>query len=72
MNGGFGMVLDGSEEAGEAAVSMLHWDVSNGVCRRAWAGHPLAQHAITNTQNTVPGYNITMCNVADQEMLKNL
>jgi len=72
MNGGFGMVLDGSEEAGESAVSMLHWDVSNGVCRRAWDGHPLARHAISNTQDAVPGYRITMCNVADQESLQDL
>ena len=72
MNGGFGMVLDGSAEAGDIAGSMLNWDVSNGVCRRAWAGHPLAQGAISHTQDTVPGYNITQCVVADEETLKQL
>ena len=66
------MVLDGSEEAGEKAVSMLHWDVSNGVCRRAWAGHPLAQQAMSNTQDTVPGYHVTMCNNADEDLIRSL
>ena len=66
------MVLDGSSEAGELAVSMLHWDVSNGVCRRAWGGHPLAQHAITHTQDTVPGYKVTECVVADEDQIKEL
>ena len=66
------MVLDGSEDAGEFAVSMLHWDVSNGVTRRAWDGHPLANQAISKTQDTVPGYNITMCNVADDSLIRGL
>ena len=39
MNGGFGLVLDGTVEAGRRAACMLGWDVSNGVTRRAWAGN---------------------------------
>jgi len=66
------MVLDGSAEAGQAAESMLHWDVSNGVYRRSWAGHPLARECIARTQDTFPGYNVTQCVVADEELLKDL
>jgi urocanate hydratase len=47
INGGFGMLLDGSKEAEEAATDMLFWDVSNGLTRRARAGNPNAVKAIT-------------------------
>jgi urocanate hydratase len=43
VNGGFGLVLDGSEEAGERSQQMLDWDVNNGIGRRAWSGSGLAQ-----------------------------
>ena len=43
MNGGFGMVLDGSEEADRILESMLTWDVYNGVARRSWSGNQNAQ-----------------------------
>eukprot|EP00761_Pharyngomonas_kirbyi_P012307 gb/GECH01012334.1/.p1 GENE.gb/GECH01012334.1/~~gb/GECH01012334.1/.p1 ORF type:complete len:675 (+),score=161.71 gb/GECH01012334.1/:1-2025(+) len=46
INGGFGMVLDGTEDAGRRAQSMLHWDVNNGVARRAWAGNDNAIETI--------------------------
>jgi urocanate hydratase len=46
INGGFGMVLDGSKDSRRRLKSMLHWDVSNGVARRAWAGNPGAEAAI--------------------------
>lgn len=46
MNGGFGLVLDGSGEAGDKAKNMLAWDVANGVTRRSWAGNKKAQRAI--------------------------
>ncbi|XP_065829247.1 urocanate hydratase-like [Oscarella lobularis] len=46
VNGGFGLVLDGSDEACDRSRSMLVWDVSNGVTRRAWAGHPIADRTI--------------------------
>lgn len=42
MNGGFGLVLDGTEEASERAKHMLKWDVNNGVNRRAWCGNEYA------------------------------
>ena len=71
-NGGFGMVLDGTPEAGDIAVSMLHWDVSNGVNRRAWSGHPLANSAISKTESTIPGYHLTRYNDADDASLSNI
>ena len=55
-NGGFGMVLDGSLEAEERAKSMLFWDVSNGLTRRARAGNPNAIRTITKLQKK---YRIT-------------
>ncbi len=54
MNGGFGMVLDGSKAAGEKAVSMLGWDVNNGVARRAWARNDNARFAIEREMQVDP------------------
>ena len=47
------MLIDGTAEAGEIAESMLNWDVSNGVNRRAWSGHAGAINTITKTQAQV-------------------
>ncbi|TGZ60124.1 hypothetical protein CRM22_008723 [Opisthorchis felineus] len=49
MNGGFGHVLDGTDESMKKACRMLSWDVTNGMARRAWAGHPLARLALEYT-----------------------
>ncbi|VEL15050.1 unnamed protein product, partial [Protopolystoma xenopodis] len=46
INGGFGHLLDGTYEAGQKARSLLAWDVTNGLARRAWSGHPLARMTI--------------------------
>ena len=46
INGGFGMVIDGSEESERNINSMLSWDVNNGIARRAWAQNPEAKFAI--------------------------
>lgn len=54
MNGGFGMVLDGSDEAGHKAASMLAWDVNNGVARRAWARNENANLAIRREMEQDP------------------
>merc|ERR1712223_1646479 len=51
MNGGFGMVLDGSSEAHSKAESMLNWDVSNGVARRSWSGNENAKITIARAMN---------------------
>ncbi|KAK6042132.1 hypothetical protein COOONC_20362 [Cooperia oncophora] len=53
INGGFGLLLDGSEEAKRRATSMLQWDVSNGVARRSWSGNRKAREAIQRTQTLV-------------------
>ena len=50
INGGFGMLVDGSDQAGQRARSMLFWDVNNGVSRRAWCGN---DNAIFATQRYV-------------------
>ncbi|ELU11580.1 hypothetical protein CAPTEDRAFT_160266 [Capitella teleta] len=46
INGGFGLVLDGSNDASDRAKSMLAWDVSNGVARRSWSGNAKAEETI--------------------------
>ena len=53
MNGGFGLVLDGSEEADRALRSMLAWDVYNGVARRSWSGNQNARETITRAMQTL-------------------
>src|SRR3989339_1304779 len=60
INGGFGMVLDGSERADEAIRSMLHWDVNNGISRRAWAGNPGAIWTAKRAMNQEPLYHPTL------------
>lgn len=72
INGGFGMVLDGSDEAAARAESMLNWDVSNGVARRSWSGNEKANEAIGRAQREVAGLSITMPNKADEELLEGL
>ncbi|KHJ87624.1 hypothetical protein OESDEN_12599 [Oesophagostomum dentatum] len=53
INGGFGMLLDGSDEVARRANEMLQWDVSNGVARRSWSGNDKAREAIIRTQEQV-------------------
>jgi len=57
INGGFGLVLDGSIEASKRASSFLHWDVFNGITRRAWAGNRYAQETLAN--NTLSAQHST-------------
>ena len=65
INGGFGMVLDGSAAAGNRARKMLSWDVSNGLARRAWAGNSGARYAITRAMEADEGMQVTMAAEAD-------
>ncbi|CAG0885510.1 unnamed protein product [Cyprideis torosa] len=60
VNGGFGLVLDGSEDAGTRAQAMLSWDVSNGVARRSWSGNAFAREAISRTMRENPKLKVTM------------
>ena len=69
MNGGFGMLLDGSQECEERLQSMLHWDVNNGVARRAWARNDGAQFAIKRAMESEPRLDITLAQHADEHVL---
>merc|ERR1711992_451964 len=60
INGGFGLVLDGSNEASSKAESMLNWDVSNGVARRAWSGNENAKITIARAMNNDSKLRVTM------------
>jgi len=71
-NGGFGMVLDGSEDATRRAQLMLGWDVNNGVCRRAWARNDNAEFAIRREMERNPQLKVTLPNHTDAELLKSL
>jgi len=70
INGGFGMVLDGSEEAEKKLNLMLHWDVNNGIARRSWARNSGAIFAIEREMKRTPGLNVTMPYIADDEIIE--
>jgi len=65
INGGFGMVLDGSPEAARRARQMLSWDVSHGLARRAWAGNPGARYAVERAMAAEEGMDVTLAADAD-------
>ncbi|XP_057368974.1 urocanate hydratase-like [Daphnia carinata] len=66
MNGGFGLVLDGSDEAHQRAENMLNWDVSNGVARRSWSGNANAIQAIQRAMAADPRLKVTLPNPVDE------
>ena len=72
INGGFGMVLDGSEDAEKRLKSMLHWDVNNGISRRAWARNEAAVFAIKREMERTPELKITIPNEANIELINQL
>eukprot|EP00299_Pterocystis_sp_00344_P018236 c9109_g1_i1.p1 GENE.c9109_g1_i1~~c9109_g1_i1.p1 ORF type:complete len:688 (+),score=181.85 c9109_g1_i1:1-2064(+) len=72
MNGGFGLVLDGTPDAEARARGMLAWDVSNGISRRAWAGNANARLAISRSMQANPGLVVTMANDTDSALLDRL
>lgn len=72
INGGFGMVLDGSESADRRLRSMLHWDVNNGIARRAWARNDEAVFAIRRAMNDEPGLKVTLPNVVEEGLVERL
>ena len=69
INGGFGLLLDGSEAAGARAQAMLTWDVENGVARRAWARNPGAISAIERAMRRQPDLEVTLPGTVDQDRL---
>ncbi|MEL4306552.1 urocanate hydratase [Joostella sp. CR20] len=69
INGGFGMVLDGTEEAAKRLQSMLFWDVNNGIARRSWARNEEAVFAIKRAMQNEPNLKVTLPNFVDEELL---
>ena len=72
INGGFGMVLDGTPEATRRLRSMLLWDVNNGIARRSWARNEGAISAITREMERTPGLVVTMPSRADDGLIDSL
>ena len=72
INGGFGMLIDGTQESAKKIESMLHWDVNNGVARRAWARNPGAIEAIKDAMDENPLLNVTIPNITDDAIFDNL
>ncbi len=70
MNGGFGMVIDGSEDSDRHIKEMLLWDVNNGIARRSWARNEGAMNAIRREMERTPGLKVTLPNIADEEMIR--
>ncbi len=70
INGGFGMVLDGSPDAERRLLSMLFWDVNNGISRRAWARNPHALSTIQRTMAAYPDLQVTVPYLADEELVR--
>lgn len=71
-NGGFGMVLDGSEGVDEKIKNMLFFDVNNGIARRAWARNDEALFAIKREMNRSPNLKVTVPELVEDELLNNL
>jgi urocanate hydratase len=69
MNGGFGMVLDGSSDADRRLHSMLFWDVNNGISRRAWARNPHAISTLKRTMEQYPELKVTVPHLANEELV---
>lgn len=72
INGGFGMLLDGSSDADRNLKMMLHWDVNNGIARRNWARNENAIFAIKRAMEAEPLLKVTLPNLVDESLLENL
>lgn len=72
INGGFGMVIDGSEDADRRIGEMLLWDVNNGIARRSWARNQGAINAIQREMERTPLLKVTLPNLADDTLINNL
>ncbi|MBP7306164.1 MAG: urocanate hydratase, partial [Saprospiraceae bacterium] len=72
INGGFGMVLDGSDDAERRLTSMLHWDVYNGIARRSWARNEHAIDTIKKAKVRYPNMMITEVNLVDKSILDGI
>lgn len=72
INGGFGMVLDGSEDSSRRLKMMLHWDVNNGIARRSWARNDEAIFAIKRAMEEEPRLKVTIPFIADDDLIHGL
>jgi urocanate hydratase len=72
INGGFGMVLDGSADADRRLKQMLFWDVNNGIARRSWARNKEALFAIKREMDRTPNLKVTLPNLVDDQLLEGL
>lgn len=72
MNGGFGMVIDGSDDADRRIKNMLLWDVNNGIARRSWARNKGAMFAIEREMERTPGLKVTIPNIADDSLIDSI
>ena len=72
INGGFGMLLDGSADADKNLKMMLHWDVNNGIARRNWARNENAIFAIKRAMESEPLLKVTLPNLVDTALLNDL
>lgn len=72
INGGFGMVIDGSEASDRRISSMLHWDVNNGISRRSWARNEGAIFAIKRAMQQNPNLKVTLPNLADDNLINSM
>ena len=72
INGGFGLVLDGSADADRRLHSMLYWDVHNGIARRNWARNEGATFAIKRAMQTEPKLKVTLPNLVEDKVLEHL
>ena len=72
INGGFGMVIDGSADSERRLKNMLLWDVNNGIARRSWARNEGAVEAIKREMERTPDLKVTIPNMADENLIDNL
>lgn len=72
INGGFGMVLDGSEACDQRIRQMLFWDVNNGITRRSWARNKGSMDAISREMERTPYFKVTLPNLVDDELIDNI
>ncbi len=72
INGGFGMLLDGSSDADRNLKMMLHWDVNNGIARRNWARNENAIFAIKRAMEIEPNLKVTLPNLVDDQLLEDI
>ncbi len=70
INGGFGMVIDGSDDSARHISEMLLWDVNNGIARRSWARNKGAIDAIRREMERTPGLKVTLPNIADDSIIE--